>query len=399
MQIAPPSSKQPKNGFALFQLGFRPFFLGGTAFAVVSIMWWLLTLLQYIPAPLSDISASQWHAHEMLYGYGMAVIAGFLLTAVRNWTNQPTPTKLPLALLFASWLFARLLNLLPGHGFTTLAMCLDIGFGLWLIAAVATPIIKAKQWAQLAVVVKLSLLLTGNLLFYSGALEVLASGVILSQWIAIVLMLSLILMIGRRVIPFFIERGVGYPVKLKQSKWTDISIMLAFVGWLVSLLATLPMLGIVSCGLIFTLNSYRLAYWHTSGIWKAPLLWSLYSAMWLINIGFLFMTLQTMLPYPYTWALHIFTIGGIGLMTLAMMARVSLGHTGRDTRNPPKVVSWIFSLMVAAAIFRVFLPMWMPDFYQSWLVLSGIIWCVAFTLFVISYASILIKPRADGLEG
>lgn len=399
MQIAPPSRKQHANGFALFQLGFRPFFLGGTAFAVVSMIWWLLNLLQYIPTPLLNTSASQWHAHEMLYGYGMAIIAGFLLTAVRNWTNLPTPTKLPLALLFGSWLLARLLNLLPSHDFTTLAMGFDIGFSLWLIVAVATPIIKAKQWPQLAVVTKLTLLFIGNLLFYLGALEVLASGIILSQWIAIVLMLSLILMIGRRVIPFFIERGVGYPVKLKQSKWVDISIMLAFVAWLISLLTTQPMLSSISCALIFVLNSFRLAYWHTSGIWKAPLLWSLYSAMWLINFGFLLTALQAMITYPYTWSLHVFTIGGIGLMTLAMMARVSLGHTGRNIRNPPKVVSWIFSLMLAAVIFRVLLPMWMPDFYRSWLVISGIIWCVAFTLFVITYASILIKPRTDGLEG
>jgi uncharacterized protein involved in response to NO len=118
-----------------------------------------------------------------------------------------------------------------------------------------------------------------------------------------------------------------------------------------------------------------------------------------MNIGFLLTALQAMIAYPYTWSLHVFTIGGIGLMTLAMMARVSLGHTGRDIRNPPKVVSWIFSLMLAAVIFRVLLPMWMPDFYRSWLVMSGIIWCIAFTLFVITYASILIKPRADGLEG
>jgi uncharacterized protein involved in response to NO len=399
MQIAPPSRKQPINGFALFQLGFRPFFLGGTVFAVVSITWWLLSLLQFTPTPLLNTSASQWHAHEMLYGYGMAIIAGFLLTAVKNWTNLPTPTKLPLALLFGSWLLARILNLLPGHDFTTLAMGFDIGFSLWLIVAVATPIIKAKQWPQLAVVTKLTLLCIGNLLFYLGTLEILASGVTISQWIAIVLMLSLILMIGRRVIPFFIERGVGYPVKLKQSKWVDISIMFAFIAWLISLLTTQPILGSISCALIFALNSYRLAYWHTSGIWKAPLLWSLYSAMWLMNIGFLLTALQAMIAYPYTWSLHVFTIGGIGLMTLAMMARVSLGHTGRDIRNPPKVVSWIFSLMLAAVIFRVLLPMWMPDFYRSWLVMSGIIWCIAFTLFVITYASILIKPRADGLEG
>lgn len=398
MQIANPTRKPSGQRFSLFQLGFRPFFLGGSVFAIISIATWVLVLAGYTKST-SHISASQWHAHEMLYGYGMAIIAGFLLTAVRNWTNLPTPTKLPLALLFGSWLLARLINLLPDHTFTLLAMCLDIGFGLWLVAAVAMPIIKSKQWAQLAVVTKLTLLLTGNLLFYLGALKVFASGVMLSQWIAIVLMLSLILMIGRRVIPFFIERGVGYPIKLKQSKWVDISIMLAFIGWLVSLLATLPMLGAISCALIFILNSYRLAYWHTTGIWKVPLLWSLYSAMWLIDIGFLFTALQTILAYPYTWGLHVFTIGGIGLMTVAMMARVSLGHTGRDIRNPPNIVSWIFGLIIAAVIFRVFLPMWMPDLYQTWLVISGIIWCLAFTLFVMTYAAILIKPRVDGLDG
>lgn len=399
MQIAPPSHRKPQQSFALFQLGFRPFFLGGTIFAILSIGWWLLTLLQYMPYPSANVSASQWHAHEMLYGYGLAIIAGFLLTAVKNWTGLPTLSKWPLALLFTCWLSARLINLFPDSGATMFAMCLDIGFGLWLMIAVAKPIIQAKQWPQLAVVGKLTILLIGNLLFYLGVFRVVALGAMLSQWIAIALILSLILMIGRRVIPFFIERGVGYPVKLKQSKLVDISIMVAVVLWLISLLATLPISGAISCGAIFLLNGYRLIRWHTAGIWKVPLLWSLYTSMWLISLGFLCMALQTALHFPLTWGLHLFTIGGIGLMTLAMMARVSLGHTGRDIKNPPKIVRWIFGLVLVAVIFRVALPIWLSDNYLSLMMLSGIAWCLAFTLFVVTYAPILIQSRIDGLDG
>ena len=155
------------NKFALFNLGFRPFFLGASIFAVISMVLWTLVYFSKGFINIEHISASQWHAHEMLYGYGMAVVAGFLLTAVKNWTSLPTLHGKPLAILFSLWCIARVLFLF-GTTFLPWAATVDLLFGFMLIVVITVPIIKAKQWMQLAVVVKVLLLFIGNLVFYLG---------------------------------------------------------------------------------------------------------------------------------------------------------------------------------------------------------------------------------------
>lgn len=394
--------KQAPHPFALFNLGFRPFFLGGAVFALISIFAWLGFINhwfvdQQVMTP-TVVSLSQWHAHEMLYGYTMAIIAGFLLTAAKNWTGIQTCRGWSLAILFSCWLVARVLNLIPSAWMQAAAV-FDALFNLGLIAAVLSPIVRAKLWAQLAVVFKVLLLSIGNLLFYLQVFGLVAQGALFSQTLALVLVLSLIMMIGRRVVPFFIERGVGYAVQLKQNKWIDISIMLLFVAWLISLLFWLSNVASVICGVIFLLNGYRLLGWHTKGIWRKPLLWSLYVSLWLINLGFLLSALQSLVNIPHTWLLHFFTIGGVGLITLAMMSRVSLGHTGRNIHEPPTLIQAAFMLIVLSLVFRFFLPVFATQHYVWWVNVSGAFWIAAFALFVYAYAAMLIKPRVDGMDG
>lgn len=398
MLVSISMQKQAPHPFALFNLGFRPFFLGGTVFALVSIAVWLGHINQFFSREITQVTLSQWHAHEMLYGYTMAIIAGFLLTAVKNWTGLQTWRSWPLATLFGFWLAARALQLMPAN-LMQVAAVFDLLFNLGLLVAVLGPIVRAKLWAQLALVVKIFVLTIGNLLFYLQIYGVLAQGAFYSQTIALVLTLSMIFMIGRRVVPFFIERGVGYSVQLKQNKWVDISIMLLFVVWLLSLLVSQEQISAVICGMIFILNSARLAGWHTKGIWQKSLLWSLYLALWLINLGFLFSATQLFFAIPPSWILHLFTIGGIGLITLGMMSRVSLGHTGRNIHAPPSLARWFFALLIVSLIFRFFLPIFDATHYLWWLNISGICWALAFALFVFAYATILIKPRVDGLDG
>ena len=398
MLVSISMQKQAPHPFALFNLGFRPFFLGGTVFAMVSMLVWLGLVNQLFSRAVAPVMLSQWHAHEMLYGYTLAIIAGFLLTAVKNWTGLPTWHGWQLAMLFGLWLVARVLHLMPTNLMQAAAV-FDLLFNLSLLVAVLSPIIRAKLWPQLAIVVKVFLLTIGNLLFYLQVFGVLAQGALYSQTIALVLTLSMILMIGRRVVPFFIERGVGYPVQLKQNRWVDISIMLLFVAWLLSLLLGLEAFAAVSCGLIFMLNSARLAGWHTQGIWQKPLLWSLYVSLWCINIGLAFSAVQLFVAVPPSWILHLFTIGGIGLITLAMMSRVSLGHTGRNIHQSPTLARWFFALVILSLIFRFFMPLFAPAHYLWWINFSGIFWVLAFALFVFAYAAMLIKPRPDGLDG
>jgi len=222
---------------------------------------------------------------------------------------------------------------------------------------------------------------------------------------AILLFISLILMIGRRVIPFFIERGVAMPangvrVQLKQYKWLDVSILVLFVGlFLNELFLQFNYLTMALSWTLFLFNGYRLRNWHTAGLWQVPLLWSLYVSAWLINLGFFLFGLQTLLPGLAIFTLHIFTIGGIGLMTLSMMSRVSLGHTGRDIRQPSRWLRFVFIGLIISVVLRAIVPMFIAQFYMGWVLLAAVLWCLAFAIFVWIYTPILLNPRADGMFG
>ncbi len=393
---------QAKN-FALFNLGFRPFFLGAVVFALVSIAGWVLLYTGHSHVLITGILPAQWHAHEMLYGYGIAVVAGFLLTAVKNWTGVQTPHGRSLLALFALWCLARVL-LLFGTVFLMWAALADLLFGLLMAVAIARPIIRARQWQQLAIVSKLILLWIGNLVFYLGAYHWLEHGMLYAINGAVFLIIALILTVGRRVIPFFIERGVAHlaavKIQLTQHKWLDISIMLLFIGLFINEIFMHAAGASAGMALaLFALNGYRLYNWHTPALWRVPLLWSLYLSSWLINLGFLFYGLQSQLAIPAILTLHLFTIGGIGLMTLSMMSRVALGHTGRDIRTPSPWLNLVFAAIVASALLRVVLPLFAMQHYVSWVIISAVLWIVGFALFLVIYAPILCKPRVDGTYG
>ncbi len=389
----------PAKGCALFNLGFRPFFLGAGVFAIVSIVWWVLVYSGHGFVQIQSITNAQWHAHEMLYGYGLAVVAGFLLTAVRNWTGVSTPHGKPLMGLFALWVSARLLFLF-GTNLMLLATIADLLFGLQLIIAISTPIFRAKQWPQLAVIVKVAMLWVGNIVFYLGYYQILQDGMLYAINGAVLLLIGLILMIGRRVIPFFIERGVSQPFKIKHHQWLDTSILVAFLALFINEIfyqhaELTPYLAIG----LFMMNGYRLSRWHVWGIWRVPLLWSLYLSAWMINVGFLLYGLHALCAIPLILVLHLFTIGGIGLMSLAMMARVALGHTGRDIRTASVWLVPTFIAVMLSLLLRVFAPMFAMQFYPHWIVASALCWIMAFAIFVWIYAPILYKPRVDGSPG
>lgn len=387
------------KGLAVFNLGFRPFFLGGSIFAVIAVFWWMLVYFSMVHIPIVNITSSQWHAHEMLYGYGLAVVAGFLLTAVKNWTGIATLHGKSLALLFGLWVSARVLFLF-GTDMMLLASVADILFGLGLIAAIAMPIIKAKQWRQIAVVSKVMLLLLGNIVFYLGFFGQISNGMTYAIYGAALLFISLILMIGRRVIPFFIERGVGYKIELKQYGWLDKSILLLFLALFINaIFVHKTHLTLYLAIPIFLLNSFRLYNWHTHGIWRVSLLWGLFVSACLTNLGFLCYGLQEHFAIPSVLIFHIFTIGGIGLMSISMMARVSLGHTGRDIRNAPSLLSIAFACIALSVILRVFLPLFDATHYTWWVLGSSIVWIIGFAIFAVIYAPILLKQRVDGSFG
>jgi uncharacterized protein involved in response to NO len=384
---------------ALFNLGFRPFFLGASVFAVLAVALWMAVYVFQLPLSMGTLSMSQWHAHEMIYGYGMAVIAGFLLTAVKNWTGIQTIHGKTLAGLFAFWVVARLL-FLAGAAFIKLAAIFDLTFIFCLFIALTHPVIQGKNWRQLGILSKVLLLYAGNVCFYLGAFGILQKGVYWGIYGGLYLVISLILLMGGRVIPFFIERGVGYPVQLYNPKALMLASLLLFIVFFVVevFIPNQIIAGYAAAGL-FVINAARLIGWHTPGIWKKPLLWGLYSAFIFIVIGFLLFALSVFAGVSRFLAIHAFAYGGIGIVTMAMMGRVAIGHTGRDINHPPATLTWSLLALIAGAIIRVGLPLVDMDHYVVWIVLSQVLWIGAFLVFAITYAPILIKPRIDGQFG
>jgi len=381
---------------ALWNLGFRPFFMGAAIFSSLAIAAWMLVYMGRMQLYPQGISITLWHAHEMLFGYALAVISGFLLTAVKNWTGIQTPHQQPLMLLFLLWVMARVaVNL--GDSFLLIAALSDVMFNVSMLLAVTWPIIKTRQWKQMPIIGKLVLLTCLNALFYLDAFEFSANGAWFAVYGAFYTIIALILMMARRLIPFFVERGVPYDVKLKNSKMLDITSMVLLVWLMICELFTLMSElthWLALC--LFIIHLTRLYLWHTPGIWKKPLLWSLYLAYATLTMGFLVFALTLLLPSAKLLALHSFALGGVGLITVSMMARVSLGHSGRSIDQPPKMVVLCFALIPIAAIIRVLFPIIAPQHYLLWVSISGWLWVATFLLYGFSLAPIWLSPRVDG---
>ena len=406
LNIEQPSDTPPP--FALFQLGFRPFFLGAILYSIIAIVLWAFAYnLQWTPAAITQWgNPFWWHGHEMIFGYGMAVITGFLLTASMNWTGVQTLRFTPLALLFGCWALARLLPWIPGMALELVAL-FDLLFLLGATLTVTHPLYKAQQWDQVRIFTsKLSLILICNLTFYLGLFGVLENGEKIGLYGATYLVLAIVLTLGRRVFPFFIQNGINADgrsekLELKNSKFLDLSSLVLFLLFaLVDLFLPqqLLLIGLLSAGL-FVVHAIRFHNWYTPEVWSRPLVWVLTMGYGWMVLGFLFKALSTSgLISPYI-ALHAFTYGAVGTITVGMMARVILGHTGRNVFNPPDGLNLIFILISIGAVVRVLLPLLLPAQTMSWMLISQLLWAGAFAIFAQRYLMMLVRPRIDGRPG
>ncbi len=394
------------NGkYALLHTGFRPFFLLAMLSAIVlGVIWMGLYSFGWMPLR-SDYPPVSWHAHEMLFGYTVAVVSGFLLTAVRNWTGLPTVAGLPLLVLALIWLFGRILPFIPVIPLWYLALH-EALFLCLLLYVTAAPIVARRQWGQVAILGKLALLIPASLLFYLGLMGVWQPGVKLGLYLAFYLVIGLILTMGRRVIPSFIENTVRDGFKAFNNVWLDrLSLFLfllfagadiysqAFGSPFATLLAAMLALA------LFPLHVARLSGWYHRGLWQHPLLWSLYVAYGWTTFALLLKFMSVALGVNLWVAVHAFAYGGIGLVTLGMMARVALGHTGRNVFVPPAVVGMAAALLVGGAFIRVILVWLLPGWYAMWILAAQLVWLAAFGLLLAYYLPILVQARVDGRYG
>ncbi|MBW2240354.1 MAG: NnrS family protein [Deltaproteobacteria bacterium] len=383
---------------ALFALGFRPFFLAAGVAAIILVATWVAALrgvaLPTVYDPVGGPMA--WHGHEMLFGYVSAVIAGFLLTSVRNWTGQPTPTGPRLVGLAALWLAGRVAPFLPASIPPAWAAGMDLAFLPALTLALAIPLLRQGAARNLVFVPILLALTAANVMFHLQVLGIAATGRT-GQLLAVDLIVLVITIIGGRVLPFFIDRALpeAHPV---TRPGLDALCVAAVVA-----LAVLRLLGAddalrVVAGLAAALHAARLAGWHDARLWSKPLLWVLYLGYAWLVVGFAMTALSGVMPRFTSLALHAFTAGAMGSMTLGMMTRVSLGHTGR-----PLVASgaalFSFVAILAAGLIRVLIPAVAPSLYNDLIAVAGLLWIAAFLPFVAAFGPILIRPRPDGRAG
>ncbi|SFV55114.1 NnrS protein involved in response to NO [hydrothermal vent metagenome] len=390
------TDKNKPNLFPFLNLGFRPFFFAaGLSSSLLMFLW--LIIYQFNIITIHNLTPQYWHAHEMIFGFTIAVISGFLLTAVRNWTGQQTIHGIPLLLLFLLWIVARIIFFIPNVSLVIQAT-IDSSFLLFITFFIALPIIKTKSWSNIGIVAKVLLLAISHIIFYLGLLGILKNGIIWGLYGAFYTILALIFVMARRVVPFFIEKGLGLKKELKNPKWLDISSLILFVLYVFFEIFWQSKITFLLAFLLFLLHSYRLINWHHKNIWRKPLLWSLYLAYVFLTLGFALKSISFFINISPYIVIHSFTMG-IGLITLAMMSRVALGHTARNVFQPPKILFLIFTLSGLTFIFRVILPLLLTQHYFVWILISQILWLSAFVFFTITYTPMLFKKRLDNQFG
>ena len=391
---------QSVNSFSLFNSGFRVFFLAAGWFAVVSMSLWLLIYSFGLDPGLKNWSSLDWHAHEMIYGYGMAAVSGFLLTATTNWTGKKTLTGFLLLIISLLWLLARISPFVDIEDNVFIMFVFESMFFTMLIAGLLRPIFLSKQWQHLVVVAPILLLFFSNAVFYMGLSGFVQNGVHIGLYAGVYLLLLLIFVLARRVIPFFIEKGIDTDFKPVNYRWLDqvmIPLLSLYAVYEVFLFDQL--ISTVLSLVLFIFNMLRLSGWYTKDVWKKPLLWVLVLAYFLITMSFGLRSIEYIIVMPSFLSLHLLLVGGVGLITVGMMARVTLGHTGRNVFEPPGLVKLVFVFLAGALVFRVVFPLFSMHYYLEWVLLSQVFWILAFLLFVKIYSGMLVRPRVDGRLG
>ena len=392
--------------YAFLHTGFRPFFLlSASAAAMLMVLWFFV--FGYAPAALQlSYSPVYWHAHEMLFGFALATIAGFLITAVRNWTGRTTLVGKPLLLLALPWLLARIFPFFSELS-PLVAGAFECLFLSGLAFVIIKPVVVTKQWEHIGVVAKVGLLIPASLAFHLGLAGIWPVGTAVGLYAAFYILLALVITLGRRVMPMFIERGLNNGFMPRNSPWADrwglgVFLLFTIIETALQAIPDSAFLAISSAALaavLLFLHGARLQAWYHRGIWAKPLVWVLFVAYAWIVFGFLLKALLGFGVGSHSLAIHAFAAGGVGLATLGMMARISLGHTGRNVNQPPAPVAVIFLLVLLSAICRVLGPLLLPDAYLVWIKAAQISWSAGFLLFVYVYFQILISARTDGVRG
>lgn len=390
--------RRDRAKIALFAKGFRPFFLLGAAFAALFVPLWVLVFADVARAG-GYLAPSYWHAHEMIYGFAAAIIAGFLLTAVANWTKRETAVGAPLAALCLWWLLGRVVMSAPELVPRPVPLLVDGTFLPALAVVLARPLIAAGSRRNYVMLVVLAALSAVNVLMHLDALGVVTGFQRRGSFVAVDIVVVLMLVIAGRVVPMFTRNATGV-ASIRSWTWLD--------RFAIGAMALLAVLDAVAADLVAVpfvalaagvLAAARAVPWGARYSAREPLLWILHVGYAWIPIGLILRGVSAFTrAVPVSGAVHALTVGAIGSLTIGMMARVALGHTGRPLKSPPLATA-AFVLMTLAALARVVVPIAAPPAYFASVATAGGLWAAAFALYVAGYARVLASPRADGKAG
>ncbi|MDA0305978.1 MAG: NnrS family protein [Proteobacteria bacterium] len=390
---------------AFFSYGFRPFFLFAGLYAVLAMAAWMAWIGLYAGQTQAlwirtDFPPVQWHAHEMLFGYAAAALAGFLLTATPGWTGEKPVSGLPLALLAGLWLLGRGAVWFSATLSPSLVAAMDLAFWVFLLFLVFKTL-KGGAFRHVVFFVILGLLTAANGMVHLQHLGLTDNTMQAAHLLALDSYIVLIVVIGGRIVPSFTRNALrreGDADPLPLGDWPRVFIDRgAMVLTLALLVADLAAPGASIVGWIAIAaaiaNGVRLAGWKGWRILDQPILW-------IVHLGYLWLVVGLALKgyanlsdaYSETTALHVLTVGAIGSMTLGIMTRAGLAHTGRPLQAPP-AITVAYVILSLATIFRVAGPMWWPEYYNAAMMAAGAGWCLTFAIFVGVFWPILTRPR------
>ena len=386
----------------LLRLGFRPFFLSGAIFSVVAIVLWLLMYKGTVNfSPLGG--GYWWHIHEMIFGFGCAIIAGFLLTAVQNWTGVRGAQGTSLLILFILWLAGRIVVLFPDLLGAELTTIIDLSFLPAVAFVLGKPIIAIKQYRNLFFVPLLLLFTIANSEMHLAIYNSDTFTITYAAYAGVMLVTFLMSVMAGRVVPMFTANGTQTP-KATPLPWLDkvtngclaIAMLYLLLEPVVGFSETFFGILLIVAGIFQTMRWLRWRPWITLGV---PLLWSIHASIKFIAYGLIVLGLSYLIaeiPSNHIW--HLLTVGGMGGLILAMISRVSLGHTGRPLA-PPKAMTLAYIFITLAALIRALGPWVLPEKTMIFIDISGVFWLLAFGIFAVTYAPMLMSPRTDGRPG
>lgn len=383
----------PYNGPAFFSYGFRPFFLGAAVFAGVAVPVWILIFSGAIGSSFL-YAPREWHVHEMLFGFLPAVMTGFLLTAIPNWTGRTPLRGMPLASLWMLWLAGRLVVAVSTPA-PVLAAVIDASFLVTLAAFMWREIAAAGMWNRSPIGVLITLYAAANMLFHTLALHAVPTDV--PERLALSILFMLLTVIGGRVTPAFTgeylkeQRITSSPAPFSLfDKLSMLLVLIAVLAWNVQPAGDAAGALFIAAGV---LTLVRLSRWRGWMAWREPLVFILTVGYGWVGLSLLALGGASLGMLPAANAVHVLTTGAVGAMTLAIMTRASLGHTGR-TRHAGLMTVVIYVLVNVGAILRIVSPASDAPTALTHLLLglSALAWSGAYLLFALVYGSILVRP-------